>query len=87
MDILPPKFRELDWIMYLRKSRQDSPDETVEEVLAKHEGILQEWAKRELGREIPENCIYREVVSGESLAEREEIQRVLSRIRNSSRVS
>ena len=80
MDILPPKFRELDWIMYLRKSRQDSPDETVEEVLAKHEGILQEWAKRELGREIPENCIYREVVSGESLAEREEIQRVLSRI-------
>ena len=68
------------WLMYLRKSRQDNPDETVEEVLAKHESILQEWARRELGREIPEDCIYREVVSGESLSDRVEIQKVLSRI-------
>ena len=69
------------WLMYLRKSRQDDPNESVEEVLAKHEGMLQEWAKRELGREIPEDCIYREVVSGgESIDEREEIRKVLSRI-------
>lgn len=68
------------WLMYLRKSRQDSPDESVEEVLSKHEAILQEWARRELGREIPEDCIYREVVSGESLSDRVEIQKVLSRI-------
>ena len=68
------------WLMYLRKSRQDNPDETVSEVLAKHETILQDWAKRELGREIPEECIYREIVSGESLAERVEAQKVLDRI-------
>lgn len=68
------------WLMYLRKSRQDSPDETIEEVLSKHETILQEWARRELGREIPQDCIYREVVSGESLNDRIEIKRVLSKI-------
>ena len=69
------------WLMYLRKSRQDDPNETVEEVLAKHEGILQEWAKRELGHEIPEDCIYREVISGgESIEEREEMRKVLARI-------
>lgn len=66
--------------MYLRKSRQDNPDETVEEVLAKHEAILQEWARRELGYEIPEDCIYREVISGESISERVKIQKVLSRV-------
>ena len=68
------------WLMYLRKSRQDNPDESVEEVLSKHEAILQEWARRELGREIPEDCIYREVISGESISERVKIQKVLSRI-------
>ena len=69
------------WLMYLRKSRQDDPNETVEEVLEKHESMLQEWARRELGREIPEDCIYREVISGgESIAEREEMLKVLSKI-------
>lgn len=77
---LPFEFRLKTWLMYLRKSRQDNPDESVEEVLAKHETILQEWARRELGREIPEDCIYREVVSGESLNDRIEIKKVLSRI-------
>ena len=68
------------WLMYLRKSRQDNPDEPVSEVLAKHEQILQEWARRELGHEIAEEYIYREVVSGESLSDRVEIRKVLSRI-------
>lgn len=72
--------RQQIWLMYLRKSRQDDPNETIGEVLAKHEGILQEWAKRELGYEIPDTCIYREVVSGESLEDRIEIQKVLARI-------
>ena len=79
-NVLSVELRNQIWLMYLRKSRQDSPDESVAEVLAKHEGILQEWAKRELGREIPQDCIYREVISGESIAEREEMQRLLSRI-------
>ena len=68
------------YLIYLRKSRQDDPNETVEEVLSKHETILQEYAMREFGGKIPEKNIYREVVSGESIDEREEIKKVLSRI-------
>lgn len=68
------------WLLYLRKSRQDDPNETVEQVLAKHEEQLQEWAERELGHRIPEDCIYREIVSGESIDAREEIKKVLARI-------
>ena len=70
--------------MYLRKSRQDDPNETVEEVLAKHEGILQAWARRELGYEIPQEHIFREVISGESIAERTEIQKVLTMLESST---
>jgi DNA invertase Pin-like site-specific DNA recombinase len=67
-------------VMYLRKSRSDDPDHTVEEVLEKHEIQLQEYAERELGGRIHEENIYREVVSGgESIAEREAIQSVLAR--------
>lgn len=68
------------WILYLRKSRQDDPHETVEEVLAKHEAQLQEYAERELGGRIPEENIYREVVSGESISERVEVKKVLARL-------
>ncbi len=69
------------YLMYLRKSRADNPDESVEEVLAKHEKLLQDYFMREIGRHIPEDCIYREVVSGgESIADREEMRKVLSRI-------
>ena len=68
------------YIIYLRKSRQDDPRETVEEVLAKHETMLQEYAVREFGHEIPEGNIYREIVSGESIEDREEIKKVLARI-------
>ena len=68
------------WILYLRKSRQDDPSETVEEVLAKHEAILQEYAEREFGGRIPEENIYREVVSGESIDDRIEIKKVLARL-------
>ena len=68
------------WILYLRKSRQDDPNETVEEVLAKHETQLQEYAERELGGRIDEENIYREIVSGESIAERVEVKKVLARL-------
>ena len=80
-NVLSLELKNQIWLMYLRKSRQDDPNESVEEVLAKHEGMLQEWAKRELGREIPEDCIYREIVSGgESIDEREEMRKVLARM-------
>lgn len=69
------------YLMYLRKSRADNPDESVEEVLAKHEKLLQDYFEREIGHRIPADCIYREIVSGgESLADRIEISKVLSRV-------
>ena len=69
------------YLMYLRKSRADNPDESVEEVLSKHEKLLQDYFMREFGRYIPEDCIYREVVSGgEDIADREEMRKVLARI-------
>ena len=70
----------LTYLIYLRKSRQDDPNETVEEVLAKHEAMLQEYAERELGGRISEENIYREIVSGESIDDRVEIKKVLARI-------
>ena len=71
-----------DRIGYLRKSRQDNPDETVEEVLAKHEAIIQEYCEREFGGRIPAENLYREIISGESLDERVEIKKILSAIEN-----
>ena len=69
------------YLMYLRKSRADNPDESVEEVLAKHEKLLQDYFMRELGHRIPEDCIYREVVSGgESIEDRPEMCKVMARI-------
>lgn len=66
------------YLIYLRKSRADSPDESVEETLAKHERQLQEHALKMLGRKIEEKYIYREVVSGETIEDRPEIKKVLS---------
>lgn len=68
------------YLMYLRKSRADDPNETVEEVLSKHEARLQEFMQRRFGYKIPEENIYREVCSAESIAERVEIKKVLSQI-------
>ena len=71
------------YLMYLRKSRQDDPNETIEEVLSKHETILQEFMKREYGFTISEENIYREVCSGESIEERTEIKKILARMEDS----
>lgn len=67
-------------IDYLRKSRADDPTLTVEEVLARHEAILDEWAEKNLGEPIPEENKYREVVSGETIADRPEMQKILKLI-------
>lgn len=64
-------------IVYLRKSRADDPLLSVEEVLARHESILDEWAEKNLGAKVPEENKFREVVSGETIADRPEIQKVL----------
>jgi len=64
-------------LLYLRKSRSDDPTLSVEEVLQKHESILDEWTKQYLGGVVPEDQKFREVVSGETLTDRPEIQKVL----------
>ena len=65
---------------YLRKSRSDDPSLSVEEVLQRHEGILNEWAERNLPYPIPEENIFREVVSGEQLDTRPEMMKILKMI-------
>lgn len=57
-------------IIYLRKSRTDNQFESVTEVLARHEKMLQEYCLRTFGEPIPQSNIYREVVSGETIADR-----------------
>ena len=74
------QFKADEFLAYLRKSRTDDPLLSVEEVLAKHEAILDEWAERNLGEKVPENNKFREVVSGETIADRPEIQTVLKMI-------
>lgn len=69
-----------DILEYLRKSRADDPLLSVEEILSRHEQILDEWAERNLGAKIPEENKYREVVSGETIADRPEVQEVLKKI-------
>lgn len=66
-------------ILYLRKSRSEGK-ESVEEVLSRHEKILQDYAIQTFGQKIPEENIYREVVSGETIDERVEIQKVFHRL-------
>ena len=70
-------FKPEEVIDYLRKSQSDDPNLTVEEVLEKHESILDEWAVMHLGGKVPEENKFREVVSGETLKERPEINKVL----------
>ena len=46
-----------DIVMYLRKSRTDDPALTVQEVLSKHEQMLDDWVVRNIpggGRKVPE---------------------------------
>lgn len=67
-------------LVYLRKSRADDPTLSVEEVLEKHETILDEWVEGNLDAPINEENKFREVVSGETIADRPEIQKLLKRI-------
>lgn len=65
--------------MYLRKSQSDQPDESTEEVLAKHRRMLMELAAS-MGVRISDIDIYEEVVSGESLYARPEMLRLLEQV-------
>ncbi len=67
-------------LVYLRKSRTDDPTLDVSEVLARHESILNEWAKNNLGGNINESNKYREIVSGETIDGRPQMLDLLKRI-------
>lgn len=77
-----PQYRGDEKVEYVRKSRTDDPLLTVEEVLAKHEQMLSEWVENNQpeGGPIPEENIYREVGSGETIANRPRMQELLRRI-------
>lgn len=69
------------YCMYLRKSREDLELEKYEgiDTLSRHEKILTDFAKQ---NGISIGHIYREVVSGDSISEREEVQKMLKAIEN-----
>ena len=69
-------------IVYLRKSRSDEPNLTVEEVLKKHEELLNNWSSNHLGGVVPEENKFREIVSGETIEDRPKIKEVLKLIEN-----
>lgn len=66
-------------IIYLRKSRNEEK-EPLEQVLARHEKMLQDYAIRNFGERIPEENIFREVVSGETIDDRIEIKKVFNKL-------
>ena len=74
------QYKAEEILVYLRKSRTDDPLLSVEEVLAKHETILDEWAEKYLGMKVPEENKFREVVSGETIADRPKVQEILKKI-------
>lgn len=74
------QFEPEEILVYLRKSRSDDPALTVEEVLERHEAILNEWIEQNLKKKIPAENYFREVVSGEQLDTRPEMQKVLKLI-------
>lgn len=73
-------FKPEEILEYLRKSRTDDPLLTVEEVLERHETILNEWAERHIGSKVPAENVFREVVSGETIDSRPELLKLLKKI-------
>lgn len=69
----------MQYLIYLRKSRADKEAELrgEGETLARHEKMLLELARRQ---HLPVGDIYREVVSGETIASRPMMQRLLSEV-------
>ena len=72
-----PNLNADDVLIYLRKSRTDDPALSVEETLSLHEQRLDEYALRTWGQLVPQENRYREIVSGETIDARPEVQKVL----------
>lgn len=71
-------------IIYLRKSREEQINGygSIEFTLERHEEILQTWAINNLGGKIPEENIFREVGSGETISDRPVMLNVLKMTKN-----
>lgn len=78
---LPPLTPE-EILLYSRKSRTDDPLKSVEEVLANHEQMLNDWVASHLpdAGPIPERNRFREVVSGETIDSRPQVQALLKKM-------
>lgn len=76
---LIPQLRADEIVKYLRKSRKDDPLLTIEEVLEKHDQEIAEWLEHNIpdAGVIPTENVFREVVSGETIDGRPEMQRLL----------
>ena len=72
-----PDLKPEEILIYLRKSRTDDPALSVAETVAKHEQMLDDWCRNHLGELVPERNRFREILSGETIAARPEIQKVL----------
>lgn len=70
-------FTPEELLLYLRKSQSDDPLMSVEEVLKKHEQMLDSWCEKVLGGRVPEHNRFREVESAETLRERPEVNKIL----------
>lgn len=77
-----PALQPEEILIYLRKSRTDDPTLSVEEVLAKHEQMLNEWVERNLPGlgSVPEMNRFREVVSGETIDSRPRVRALLKKV-------
>ena len=75
-----PKFLAHEVAKYSRKSRTDDPLLTLEEVLEKHNKILDEYAEKYLGGPIPEENTFEEVKSSERIDDRPEMVKLLKLI-------
>lgn len=75
-------FKSTEILEYLRKSRSDDPLLSVEEVLLKHEHILNDYALRNFGDTVPDDNTYREVASSETIDGRPEMLKLLKEIEN-----
>ena len=74
------KLKPEEILVYLRRSRSDDPSMTIEEVLLMHESRLRDWMSRNLDAPVPEDNWYREIVSGETIADRPEFRKILKRM-------
>lgn len=74
-----PQLRGDEKLEYLRKSQTDDPLLTVEEVLAKHEQMLDDWVDTHQpeGGPVPEANRFREIGSGETISARPAMREML----------